>query len=292
MRSFFARIHFLLSAISIMGCNQKVEILDGIMDEGQLCFQINTSQAVFMYQLEAGGYSSILDKEGNDWIGFHPDTAESYPRSASSSYRGLPNLVFRSDDGGAGHPGFNKCISTKISDNSIRSESKSGKWAWAWTFQNDYAILEVEKTDPNHAYWLLYEGIPGGVYQPHKQYWGTDKGGPDRSIPDYHFGNTHFNNWQWAYFGHEDINRIFYIAQLNGDDLIDTFGYLGNTNEGVISPDGMVVFGLGREKGAKPLMTKPQKFVIGFLEINVTCREDHNEVVDRINNILIDSSAY
>jgi hypothetical protein len=284
----FSNIYLFFFSIYFIGCNQQVYIIEEISDKGQLCYQINTSSAIFQYQKDAGGFSSILDIEGNDWVGFHSDTAESYPRSAATSYRGLPNLVFRSDDGGAGHPGFNKCTSKKISDNCIQTVSKSGKWAWTWTFHNDYAVLEVERTDPEHAYWLLYEGIPGGIYQPHKQYWGTNKGGPDRSIPDYYFGNTIYDNWRWAYFGHEDVNRIFYIAQPVEDDLTDIFGYLGNTKEGVISPDGMIVFGFGREKGALPLMTRPQKFVVGFLEINVASNEDHDIVVNRINDILAD----
>ena len=196
--------------------------------------------------------------------------------------------MFRSENGGAGHPGFNKCKSKQISSNCIRTESINGLWSWTWTFHDDHAILEVEKTDPDHAYWFLYEGTPGGVYQPHKQYWGTNKGGPDRSIPDYHFGNSVYDNWQWAYFGHEDINRVLYIAQFIEDDLSDTFGYLGNTKEGVISPDGMIVFGLGREKGAQPLMKENQKFVIGFLDINVSSDEEHEMAASHISDLLID----
>ena len=121
MRSFFSKIHPLLFIISILGCGSKIEVLDEVMDEGELCFLINTPGGSYFYQKEAGGFSSILDTEGNDWIGFHPDTTESYPQSAASSYRGLPNLVFRSDDGGAGHPGFNKCFSDQIADNCIRT---------------------------------------------------------------------------------------------------------------------------------------------------------------------------
>ena len=41
-------------------------------DEGQDCFLITTQSAVYAYQAEAGGFSSICDRDGVDWINFHP----------------------------------------------------------------------------------------------------------------------------------------------------------------------------------------------------------------------------
>ena len=257
------------------GCN-KVEIEDGIMDEGQECFEIKMLNATLYYQKTAGGFSSILDKEGNDWIGFRKDTVQGYPVNAASEYRGLPNLVFGSDDNGAGHPGFNKCQSTLIASNKIKTLSNSGKWEWTWTFHPLYAELAIEKVDGDHPYWFLYEGVPGGKFRPQYQYWGTDKGGPNRSIPDYFFNNAEYDQWQWVYFGDESVDRVFYVLQRQSDELTDIFSYLGNSEEGVISPDGMVVFGFGRDKGAKPLCKEEgQKFVIGFEEINISTVEDH-----------------
>jgi hypothetical protein len=71
--------------------------------------------------------------------------------------------------------------------------------------------------------------------------------------------------WEWAYFGHQNIGRCFFVAHLTPDKLTDNFSYMGSGPEGIGSPDGMVVFGLGRD-GATPLMRGANKFFIGFLE--------------------------
>lgn len=268
-------------------CRHQVTIETDVTDAGQECFRINLSNASLYYQKEAGGFSSILDRDGLDWVGFKKDTVQQYPDNAASEYRGLPNLVFGSDDSGAGHPGFEQCRSELISDNKIQTTSKSGKWQWTWTFYSDYAELLVEKSDPDHAYWFLYEGIPGGGYRPQKQYWGNNKEGPLRSIPDYYFGNARFDTWQWVYFGEDSVDRVFYILHVQQDELPDTFSYLGNTEEGVISPDGMVVFGFGRADNAMPLFTSPgQKFIMGFWENRINSPEDHEKLKESLERIL------
>jgi hypothetical protein len=121
------------------------------MDEGQECFEIMLENATLYYQKEAGGFSSIIDTEGNDWIGFRLDSIKQYPLNAASEYRGLPNLVFRSDDSGAGHPGFSQCKSILISDNQIKTVTNSGKWEWTWTMKGRRPVL----TDPSSSIGVL-----------------------------------------------------------------------------------------------------------------------------------------
>lgn len=257
----------------------EVDIDPAVMDAGQTCFRISTPNATYFYQKEAGGFSSILDKDGIDWIGFKPDPDENYPSSAASSYRGLPNMVFRSEDGGAGHPGFKQCKSEQISHNQIRTISKSGLWQWTWTFHPDHAILKIDKTDPSHPYWFLYEGAVAGRFQPDEQYWGTDKGGPNYSKPDYYAGNPVYDQWKWFYAGDKGTDRVLFIAQRYSDELSDTFSYLGNSDAGSHARDGMVVFGFGRTEDATALMNKEgQTFVIGFIEKQINSKEDHTMV--------------
>jgi len=270
----------LIAGMLAISCseNYKVNISED-QDEGQECFRIELENATLYYQKGAGGFSSIVDKEGNDWLGFRKDTIQGYPDNAASEYRGLPNLVFQSEDSGAGHPGSDQCHSNQSAPNQIRTESQSGKWAWTWTFHADHAVMHVEKTDPGHSYWFLYEGIPGGRYQPQYQYWGTDQGGPNEQIPDYYFNNAVYDTWQWAYFGHRAVHRVFYIVHHQDDDLTDTFSYLGNTEDGVISPDGMVVFGFGRDRDAETLLKDPgQIFTFGFYEKAILTNQDHEDL--------------
>ena len=271
-----------------LSCTTKqVTIEDNVMDEGQECFKITIKNATFLYQKEAGGFSSILDRDGVDWIAYKQDSVKGYPANAASEYRGLPNLVFGSDDSGAGHPGFTQCTSEIISKNQIKTLSKSGKWEWIWTFYMNYAELSFNKIEDRHNYWFLYEGIPGGKFDPQYQYWGTDQGGPLVTIPDYYMGNAVYENWRWIYFGENSIPRVFFCIQVIPDNLIDTFSYLGSTENGVIAPEGMVVFGFGRMKNAQPLLNNEnQRFIIGFHDHNIKTVSDHSRIEKEIDRLI------
>jgi hypothetical protein len=283
---FSKMIPFSFFALLILSCREVI-IEEDYSDAGQACFRIKTSRATYFYQKEAGGFSSILDREGIDWIGFSPDHNENYPSSAATSYRGLPNLVFRSEDGGAGHPGFNKCTTERITRNQIRTVSNSGEWQWTWTFHPDHATLTVDRTDRSHPYWFLYEGTPGGRFQPDEQYWGTDQGGPNFSTPDYYTGDPVYDQWNWFYAGDSRVDRIFFLGHRNPDDLADTFSYLGNSKEGIHAPDGMTVFGFGRTQDAIPLMQKEgQTFIIGFIEKKIKTQQDHALVSEKIRDLM------
>ena len=143
-------------------------------------FVIKTKKVTYYLDKEGGGLSRMIDKQGNDWISFKKDPWNNYPESAASSYRGLPNLVFRSEDSGAGHPGHKKCYSFVVDKNTILTISKSGKWQWRWKFFKNYATITMEKVDHDHKYWFLYEGPIAGEFKPEFQYWGTNLGGPRR----------------------------------------------------------------------------------------------------------------
>jgi len=249
-------------------------------------FMITTPSAIYYYDRAGGGLSRMIDRDGKDWIAFKKEPWDQYPASAASAYRGIPNLVFRSDDGGAGHPGHDQCTSEQINKNSIRTISKSGKWQWTWQFFDDYARLNVQKVDPDYAYWFLYEGTPGGEFEPNQQYFGTDKGGPKYDQLDYYAGEKQFDHWNWAYFGHRSSGRIFFIGQLHPDELSDTFSYLGNSEAGIRAEDGMVVFGFGRAEGAQPLMKNPNSFLLGFHEEQIVDSEDHQRFSKKIMNLI------
>ena len=259
----------------------EVHILEG-QYEGIEHFIINTPSAIYYYDKAGGGLSRMLDKEGNDWIAFKRNPWNEYPAAAASAFRGIPNFVFGSEDSGAGHPGHDQCISELIGENTIRTITKSGKWEWDWTFFKDHAKVVVRKTDTAHPYWFLYEGTPGGKFDPSRQFFGTNTGGPRSDQLDYYKGDKTFEQWQWAYFGHESASQILFIAQETADELSDTFSYLGNSEEGIRSKDGMIVFGFGRSDGAKPLMTGPNTFYLGFLKSDRSERKLHKNTKRRI----------
>lgn len=248
-------------------------------------FIVKTPSAIYYYDQAGGGLSRMLDLAGRDWIDFKMNPWGEYPAAAASAFRGIPNFVFGSDDGGAGHPGHDQCISGKIGENAILTTSKSGKWQWKWTFFETYAKVEMLKVDPAYAYWFLYEGKPGGKFDPPNQYFGTNLSGPHNEQLDYYKGNKRFEQWQWAYFGHQDVDQVMFIAQEIPDEHSDTFSYLGNTKSGINAPDGMVVFGFGRASGAKPLMRTPNTFYVGFIQGKIKNKKNHKEIGRIIGNI-------
>jgi hypothetical protein len=263
----------------------QVMITEGA-DEGMEAFRVETAEAVYFYQKEAGGFSSILDSEGLDWIGYRDSGNPEYPASAASDYRGLPNLVFRGDDDGAGHPGFNTCRSELAAPDTIRTVSKSGLWSWEWRFRDSRAELTVLETDPSRAYWYLYEGAPGGRYCPPEQYWGTDKGGPVNVNPDYLSGEETYGNWQWAYFGDIRVDRVLFVACLGPVSPVSTVGFLGADSAGLEAEEGMVVFGFGREKNATPLLEGPSRFIVGFYPKKIEDPEDHSALAEYMKSLL------
>jgi hypothetical protein len=255
---------------------------------GRPHFKISTQTATYYLDRHGAGITSVMDKDGIDWVNYHGDPHISGAKGASSGYRGLGNLVFRSDDGGAGHPGFDQCDCKIVSEKEIYCESHSGNWAWTWAFEDQFGKITIEKTDPNHAYWFLYEGPVGGKFNPSQHYWGTDQGGPRHETPSLHRGEAEQGHWHWAYFGDQEVDGAFFVAQEKQDDLVDYFAYMGDdgglANE---SKDGMVVFGFGRGMGAKPLMTEPGNvFYFGFFPERIQDGNAHTRLADYIHSIV------
>lgn len=248
---------------------------------------IRTAAATYFYDRNGGGFSRILDQYGNDWISFQADTAR-YPAAAATSSRGLPNLVVEGSDNGIGHPGFEQCVSKQLDSlASIRSTSKDKKWQWRWDFFPTYAKLTIEKIDKNRAYWFLYAGTPGGRFNPKQQFWATNSTGLRFDQPDYYNKQLESGYWQWAYFGMKGVGRVFFIAQQSPDRAKDVFGYLGYSEQGIQSPDGMAIFAFGRNTNAEPLLQEPQVFYIGFLDKNIQSAADHNSLALQIQQFLL-----
>lgn len=262
----------------------QVNISEGI-DEGQEVLIITTKIATYYYQKAAGGFSSIVDKYGNDWINYTTDPKDIYPQSAASTYRGLPNLVHGGDESGTGHPGFKNCTSEILNHNTIISTSKSGNWEWEWTFSDSGAVLNITKIDPKRKYWFLYEGTIGGNYDPEINLWGNDVDGLRTDNPDFYKTEGTFASWQTVFFGNQDQKMTFFINQVQKDRQQDVFGFLGNSKNGLDSPNGMVVFGFGRGKGTTPLLNQKQQFVIGFVPKSINKKSIQKKIIKTITSI-------
>lgn len=242
---------------------RKITVVEHL---GRQHFRIKTSTAVYLYDPAAGGFSSILDKQGNDWVDYQDNDNPEYPAAAASTYRGLPNLVFGGDDDGAGHPGFTQCESRVVGRNKIHTVSLSGEWAWTWTFFKDAARLDIIIAPADRNYWFLYEGPIGGSYNPRSSFWATDLQEPQTMIPDHYQEESSRGQHRYFYFGEKNNPYVFFMAQAKPDTHTDHFSYLGNEEIGAAdSPDGMAVAGFGRAAGATPLLSGTNTFLIGFL---------------------------
>lgn len=269
----------LVTLVSISGLTAEgirgVSITEGRYEE-RPHFIIATETATWWFDKNGGGFSRLIDRSGTDWIAFKKEPLSQFPASAAAGYRGIPNAVFGrgNPDAGAGHPGFDQCRSTLESTNTIRSVSRSGDWVWTWSFHSTHARMTVERVDPDHPFWFLYEGPIGGSWSPATHYWGTNQGGPRRDRPD--IKQQLFGRWRWVYFGDHSAPRALFVAQVKPDDVLDTVWYLGAQDGGSIdAADGMVVFGFGRGPGARPLLCRPQSFVVAFYERSIQTEADH-----------------
>lgn len=249
-------------------------------------FLIHTELATYYLDVSGGGLSRIIDQYGNDWIGFKKEPWDRYPASAAAAFRGMPNLVFKGKDKGAGHPGHDKCTSTITSKNTIKTESLSGLWKWTWNFFHDYVVLNVMETDADIPYWFLYEGTPGGFYDPEKYGYGTNVLGPRRDIPDFYNGNILQGDFQWAYFFHEDVDTTLFVVNMAKDAKTDMMAYLGNSEQGAQSKDGMTVFAFGRDKDTTPLLEGKNTFIIGLYPKEVSSAAEHEKLTVHIQNIV------
>ena len=282
MKYLSAALIFLIFSIPAMA----VEITEDNY-AGAPHFIIKTKKATYYLDKQGGGLSRLIDRYGNDWISFKRYPWEVYPESAASSLRGLPSFVNGTADHKAGHPGHNKCLSYQVDDHTILTITKSGKWQWRWKFYEKYATITMEKLVPGSKYWFLYQGPVAGEFSPPNTYWGTSLGGPRRDISDMNKGGIIFGNWQWVYFGDNRIKQVLFLAMKTYDRRIDAIGFLGNSDKGIESESGMVVFGFGRQGNEQPLLTDPHNtFYIGFLKEKVKSASDHEDIAKAIEQIL------
>ena len=218
-------------------------------DEGQAAYRIETKRATYFFQPDAGGFSSIIDRDGHDWVSFNRG------EGPQGMYRGIPNLVFPGD---IFHPGHKNCRSEIIRDTdqrvSIKSTSKDDRWSCTWDIYPTYATLTVTKADSN--YWFLYEGTPGGSFSQEDDYFVTSDG--QRHAASEHLKEQVLPAPEWVYFGDKNVKRTLFLLHHEADEAVDQYYPM----------DGMTVWGFGRNYQCceKYLRATPNRFTIGFIE--------------------------
>ena len=234
--------------LSSVSCAQ-VTLSENEEDEGQAAYKIETEYATYFFQPEAGGFSSMIDRDGNDWISFNRGEG---PRGM---YRGIPNLVFPGD---LFHPGHKNCHSEIVHNTdervSIKSTTHDNKWSCTWDIYPTRATLTVTQADSN--YWFLYEGTPGGDFSETDDYYVTSDG--QRHACSEHLKEQVLPSPEWVYFGDNKVQRTLFLLHHEADQAIDQYYPM----------DGMTVWGFGRNYQCceKYLKDTPNRFTIGFIE--------------------------
>jgi hypothetical protein len=273
MRRIFLII--LLAAISVARLS-AVTVTDTLYENARH-LMVKTLTATYWYDIAGGGFSRMIDESGNDWIAFKREPWNHVPGSTASSFRGIPNAVYQGSDGGCGHPGFDKCTSSYEAPNTIRTKSLSGLWEWTWTFFDDCAVWNVIKTDTSRCYWFLYEGPAGGSFKPQITFWGNSDGFPLFDKPNHIGGEGISGNWEWVCIGRNDRANTLALVHATPDNESDWFSYMGNTSDGIGSPDGMAVFGFGRTPHSKPLLKGNHTFIISLINRENTISESNEQ---------------
>ena len=230
----------------------RLTLTDNVMDEEQTSYQVGAAGSTYYFQKEAGGFSSLVDASGNDWINFHQ-----LPAGAGGIFRGIPNVY----EGGIFHPGHKNASSSIVSRGPlkirVKAVSTNGKWESFWDFYPGYATMTMAKAGGN--YWWLYEGTPGGVLEPSKDFMVRSDNKKtllsQTTLDD-------ITTQEWAYFSDPTINRSLFVSHHEDDTLVDEYWPMP------ISGGLMTVFGFGRGNSIASLTpaSVPQHFTMGLMD--------------------------
>ena len=154
-RSFDVYFDTVGKGLAAASVTPRIDVADGVVREGLNTVRISNDSGTFFYDKDGGGFSSLLDTDGNDWISWNAATG------AAGEFRGVPNLVF---PGGLMHPGLGGVATTIVDSGplvaTLRSTSLDGQWTTEWRIGPERAELTVVEAPGD--YWFLYEGTPGG----------------------------------------------------------------------------------------------------------------------------------
>jgi hypothetical protein len=219
------------------------------MHQGQESLKITTARATYVYHKEGGGFASVFDRDGNDWLSYRPGNG------SAGEFRGIPNM------GTFGHPGYEGekgCVTRVIEKAAQRvvfeSESRNAKWKWRWEVTPERATMTMLRA--GGSYWFLYEGTPGGKLELDNDWWMTSSGRKRKLDETW---NDDLPGPEWVAFVDEKLGRALWVSQHSDDGANDQFWQMeGN----------MTVWGFGRQYRCceKYLTEAPAMFSFGISE--------------------------
>lgn len=227
-------------------------------DEGQDAYEIRTPAARYLYHKSGGGFSSLIDRDGIDWLGYRPGDGP------AGEYRGIPNMVYRRDGDRnnhfhPGHAGNRASVSRLVDagplEATIESSVEENRWRVRWEIHPEFARLTVLDIDPGDpGYWFLYEGTPGGRFSKRDRCLRSD--GTDSALSSEWEART--GTVDWVAFRVPRQRRSLLLQLESAIDVPVSYYPM--------KP--MTVFGFGRRLGSAEnlLSTTPLQITVRLLE--------------------------
>lgn len=250
-RRYRVRFDVVGSGFSAPTFTDRVTLTDSVGHKGYQSVRVVTADTEYFYHKPGGGFATLLDANGNDWINWNSAAG------GAGDYRGIPNMV-HPNDGGYFHPGRNSASTVVVYDGPLRASFRStsnggGAWQVRWDIFPDYARMTVQTVGPSN-YWFLYEGVPGGQLQ-HGNDRLTRSNGD--SISAGGTWTTDIPGDEWIFVTDQTLDRSLYLAHHQEDTKVDGY-YADGTS--------MTVFGFGRNNNSRLLSGLPRQFTFGFVD--------------------------
>ncbi len=255
---------------------------DNTTDAGSTTVTIATQEATYYLQKDNGGFSSIIDNDGNNWLSFAPDPSS----DAQGVYRGLPQAV----NNGGFHPGFDfgttQIVSTGplkttlISTMTVDVGDGNGPQTYVMKYEIYPTYVTATMMQAPENYWFVYEGTPGGPASGNvlntNDYIMQSDGTQTNIATTFNDANGvgNGNGQEWLYFEDGTADRYLFMvkdqATSQQDDYFDAAGE-------------MTVFGFGRDntqvQEAAHLLSGQNSFTFGLAEGG----SDFNAAATQIN---------
>jgi hypothetical protein len=248
------------AAIALIGCTMhtapSVRLTEGVDNSagGDPAYIITTPSATYYLEKTGGGLSSMLDRDGIDWLGFHKAPGSGH----KGEYRGFPNAVHK-QDGNYFHAMNAKTdpartLVEKHTPDHIRIgvTSENGKWQGQYDFYADRLDFTMRVVSPGYKYWVQYEGVPGGTMD-ETDFWYSSADTARHAITQTSIRDLPAP--EWMAFGDSNAPRMIFVAHHEDDSHPDDY----------VSRAHMTVLGFGRRNKDK-FLTTPSSFSIGFVE--------------------------
>ncbi len=229
---------------------------------------ITTNNGTYYLEKSGGGLSSMIDKEGVDWIGFNNEKGSGW----KGEYRGFPNAIHKQDGSyfhamNSGTDAASSVVEINSSEHvRIVFMSDNEQWQGQWDFFPQRIDFTMKKISPGYKYWVQYEGVPGGQMD-ETDFWYASADKEKHPINEPFLGDLPAP--EWIAFGDVKSPRMLYLFHHEDDEYPDNY----------VSRPYMTVLGFGRSNKEKHLTT-PQTFSLGFVE-----SVNYSDIEQTIKNI-------